>query len=136
MRAAVGLVAQPSAAVVLTIWVPASVELERFASFAPLVISDEGQVDSEEEAAAGKVAEEGAARAREHGFDALARTEDAREGVAHSILSVASELDARLIVCGQRGRGLVRSTLLGSVSHALSAHARRPVLIVPEQLNA
>jgi nucleotide-binding universal stress UspA family protein len=40
--------------------------------------------------------------------------------------------DAALVVCGQRGRGAIRSALLGSVSHALAAHAKRPVLIAPE----
>ena len=54
------------------------------------------------------------------------------EGVAKTILETADELSARLIVCGQRGRGIVRSTLLGSVSHALASHTARPVLIAPE----
>jgi nucleotide-binding universal stress UspA family protein len=132
MRAAVELVAQPISAVILTVWVPASTQLALSGAFAPAVLTDEGQLDNEEEAAAKKVAEEGAARARQRGYEAVARTEEAQEGIAHSILAVADELDARLIVCGQRGRGPVRSALLGSVSHALSGHARRPVLIVPE----
>jgi nucleotide-binding universal stress UspA family protein len=135
MRAAAGLVAQPNSAVVLTVWVPASTQLALAGAYAPTVLSDEGQIDDEEAAAAQKVAEEGAAHARERGYDAVARTEEALEGVVHSILGVAEELDARLIVCGQRGRGPVRSALLGSVSHALSAHARRPVMIVPEHLD-
>jgi nucleotide-binding universal stress UspA family protein len=41
--------------------------------------------------------------------------------------------DARLIACGRRGRGAVTSALLGSVSHAVLAHAGRPVLIAPER---
>jgi nucleotide-binding universal stress UspA family protein len=135
MRAAGDLVAQPSPAVVLTVFVPASVQLALAGAFAPTVLSNEAQIDSQEAAAALKVAEDGAAHARKHGYDASARTEEAVEGVAHTILRVADELEAKLIVCGQRGRGPIRSAVLGSVSHALSAHARHPVLIVPEHVD-
>ncbi len=54
------------------------------------------------------------------------------QGVVEAILETADEVSARLIVCGQRGRGPIRAALLGSVSHALASHARRPVLIAPE----
>jgi hypothetical protein len=43
----------------------------------------------------------------------------------------AREIDARLIVCGQRARGAFANAVLGSVSHQLSAHAERPVLTAP-----
>lgn len=39
--------------------------------------------------------------------------------------------DARLLVVGSRGRGPVRRTLLGSVSHAAVYHAACPVAVVP-----
>jgi nucleotide-binding universal stress UspA family protein len=54
------------------------------------------------------------------------------EGIAKAILDTADELTAAMIVCGQRGRGTLRTALLGSVSHTLAAHTRRPVLIAPE----
>jgi nucleotide-binding universal stress UspA family protein len=54
------------------------------------------------------------------------------EGIPKAILETADHLSARLIVCGQRGRGVLRSTLLGSVSHTLASHTRRPILIAPE----
>jgi nucleotide-binding universal stress UspA family protein len=51
-------------------------------------------------------------------------------------LEVADEISARLVVCGQRGRGALRTALLGSVSHRLASHAQRPVLIVPQVRSA
>jgi nucleotide-binding universal stress UspA family protein len=52
--------------------------------------------------------------------------------VAKTIDEIAEEIDAGLVVCGQRGRGAIGSALLGSVSHALAAHTKRPVLIAPQ----
>lgn len=59
-------------------------------------------------------------------------TREALEGIAKTILEVADKLSARLIVCGQRGRGVLGTTLLDSVSHTLASHTRRPLLIAPE----
>ena len=74
----------------------------------------------------------GAAGARERGYNASARIAQANESVARTIDEIAKEIDAGLVVCGQRGRGAIRSALLGSVSHALAAHTKRPVLIAPQ----
>ena len=52
--------------------------------------------------------------------------------MARTIDEIAQEIDAGLVVCGQRGRGAIGSALLGSVSHALASHAKRPVLIAPQ----
>jgi nucleotide-binding universal stress UspA family protein len=133
MRTAAELITVPSKAVVLTVWMPAAVQLARWQAFALPAPSNEADVDADEAAAAAAVAAQGAAAAQEHGYDAAPRIEAAIEGVVHSILGVADDIDAALIVCGQRGRGAVRTALLGSVSHALSGHTRRPVLIVPER---
>jgi nucleotide-binding universal stress UspA family protein len=58
-------------------------------------------------------------------------TRESFEGIAKTVLETAEDLSARLIVCGQRGRGVLPSTLIGSVSHALASHSRRPILISP-----
>ena len=123
----------PTDAVVLTVWTPAAIQLARAGSFI-VSIPNEGEVDDEEAASAQHIAEEGAAGAQGHGFNAIARVAEATESTAKTIEDVADEIDAGLIVCGQRGRGPVTSALLGSVSHALAAHTQRPVLIAPQQV--
>ncbi len=51
--------------------------------------------------------------------------------VWRTILDVASDVDAELIVIGTRGATAVQSGLLGSVSNAIVHHSDRPVLVVP-----
>ena len=48
-----------------------------------------------------------------------------------TILEVADEIDADLIVAGTRGLTAVAEQPLGSVSDGLVRHSWRPVLIVP-----
>jgi nucleotide-binding universal stress UspA family protein len=131
LGAADKLLAHPADAVVLTVWTPATVLLARAGSFL-IAVPNEGEIDEQEAASARRIAEEGAAGARSRGYNASARVAQANESVAQAISQVADEIDAGLIVCGQRGRGAIRDALLGSVSRALSAHAQRPVLIAPE----
>jgi len=125
------LVMHPADAVVLVVWTPVSVQLARGGSLL-VGVPNEGQLDEEEIAAARRIAEEGAEGARAGGYTATARVEEEYESVSKTIREIAREIDARLIVCGQRGRGALASAILGSVSHELSAHAERPVLIAPQ----
>jgi nucleotide-binding universal stress UspA family protein len=131
--AAAGELIKPADAVVLVVWTTAAVQLARAGSFL-VAIPNEGEIDAQEAARAQQIAEEGAARARQHGYNAAARTEQADESVAKTIDQVAQEIDAGLIVCGQRGRGAVAGALLGSVSRALSVHTKRPLLIAPQHV--
>jgi nucleotide-binding universal stress UspA family protein len=125
---------KPADAVVLTVWTPAALLLARAGSFV-VAIPNEGEVDQQEAASAQQIADEGAAGASKRGYNAIARVAQAGESVAKTIDEVAEDLDAGLIVCGQRGRGAVGSVLLGSVSHALAAHTKRPVLIAPQHVS-
>jgi nucleotide-binding universal stress UspA family protein len=47
--------------------------------------------------------------------------------------AVADRMDARLIVVAARGRGGIRSTLLGSVAAELPVTATRPVVVIPRR---
>ena len=124
-------VIKPADAVVLVVWTPAAMQLARAGSFL-VAIPNEGEIDGQEEAAARRLAEEGAGGARTRGYNAIARSAEAKESVARTIDEIAEEIDAGLVVCGQRGRGTIASALLGSVSHALAAHTKRPLLIAPQ----
>lgn len=125
-------VIKPADAVVLVVWTPAVVQLARAGSFL-VAIPNEGEIDEQEAASALRIAEEGAAGARTRGYNATARIAEATESVARTIDEIAVEIDAALVVCGQRGRGTIASALLGSVSHALAAHTKRPLLIAPQR---
>ena len=131
LSVAVELVMHPADAVVLVVWTPVALQLARGGSLLAAV-PNEGEIDEEESAAAQRLADEGAEAARRRGYNASARIVRANESVAKAIREIAREIDARLIVCGQRGRGPIASAVLGSVSHQLSAHAERPVLIAPQ----
>ena len=133
MRAVTDLINRPVDAVVLTVWETLATRLALAGAFAVGDTTGGADLDAEEESSARSVAEEGALRAREHGYEASAVTRESFEGIAKAILKTADDLSARLIVCGQRGRGVLRSALLGSVSHTLASHATRPILIAPEK---
>jgi nucleotide-binding universal stress UspA family protein len=133
MRAVVDLISRPADAVVLTVWETIATRLALAGAFAAGNTTGGADLDEEEESYARSVAEEGALRAREHGYEASPMIKEAFEGIPKAILETADQVSARLIVCGQRGRGILRSALLGSVSHTLASHTRRPLLITPER---
>jgi nucleotide-binding universal stress UspA family protein len=132
MKAAAELITRPVDAVVLTVWETVETRLALAGAFAAGITSGSADLDAEEESYAKSVAEEGALRATEHGYKASPMTKESFDGIHRTILETADDLSARLIVCGQRGRGVLRSTLLGSVSHTLASHTLRPILIAPE----
>jgi nucleotide-binding universal stress UspA family protein len=129
----------PRAAVVLTVWEPVRVwepwDPVTIVS-APLgrLVANEIDLDQIVADLARDKAENGAARARDVGFDATARVASGKTW--HAICAVADELDAEPIVIGSRGLGRAQSALLGSVSSAVIAHAKRPVLVGPTHSGA
>jgi len=119
-------------AVVLSVWEPLLLQ-SRAVALSGMVV-DPGAVEKDDEAieaATRTIATEGAELARAAGFTATARWQPGAGPVADTIIDVAGEIGARLIVTGSRGLGGLKSLLAGSVSDRIMHHARRPVLIVP-----
>jgi nucleotide-binding universal stress UspA family protein len=124
-------------AVVLTVWEPVaswapydpvtilSAPLSRLASNA--LGLDEAMRDLARERM-----ERGTELAVKVGFEARGRLDEGKPW--RVICHVADTLDADPIVVGARGLGRMESALLGSVSSAVVAHAKRPVLVVPHHL--
>ena len=80
---------------------------------------------------ANQVIAEGQGLAEEVGITVTPRLEPSHSTVWKTILDVADDVDAELIVAGTHGRTAVETGLLGSVSNALVHNSPRPVLIVP-----
>ena len=78
-----------------------------------------------------ETAAEGAALAVEAGLDAESSIACRRGGRGRTLLTVAAEIDASVVVLGTRGRSDLRSFLLGSTAHEALHYADRPVLIIP-----
>jgi nucleotide-binding universal stress UspA family protein len=118
---------------VLTVWESFTDVLARTASGQPYAQGavDVQQIDAGAQKQALATATEGAERAQGAETVAEARTEQRIGSVADTILSVAAEVDAEVLLLGTRGRGGLKSLFLGSVSHAVLHLAERPVLVVP-----
>ncbi|MCW2985635.1 MAG: universal stress protein [Conexibacter sp.] len=123
-------------ATVLSIWQPFLDVLSRSGAIG-LGFGTSASVDGAEEVdatsreAALEIARDGAQRATAAGLVAQPQVTSQPAGIAFAILRVAEEIDAGVIVLGTRGRGGVKSYLLGSVSHEVTQHADRAVLVVP-----
>ena len=120
-------------ALVLYVWLPPSVLLLAGRSVAtshPLAPAIQ-EFDSTAQEEAERVAAEGAELASKAGFDAEPMARRASHGTWRSILEAADDRDVRAVVVGSHGRGAAASAVLGSVSHAVVSHCRRPVLVAP-----
>ncbi len=82
-----------------------------------------------------EVLDAGQAIASELGADVRVEAREAPSDgpLWRTILDVADEIDAELIVAGTRSSTAVREQALGSVSAGLVHHSGRPVLIVPTE---
>lgn len=90
------------------------------------------EMDAVGSEASARLAEEGAALAREAGLDADAASTRSDGKAWRGIVAVAAEHGAAVIVVGRRGASPLEQALMGSVSAAVVRHSERPVLVVPE----
>lgn len=117
-------------AVVLSVWERLALASLR-GSAGMIMPVDTTEEDAAIEASTRELAEQGARLAKEAGLEATARWEANSLAVWATIVEIADDVDASLIVTGTRGLGGVKSLLLGSTSDRVLHHAGRPVLIVP-----
>jgi len=117
-------------AVVLTVWTPAAAmtPLDPFGDAVGGMSGIYAELDATGKQLAGEQGDDGARLAREAGFEARPRTEQGRAW--STIVEVAAELEATVVVMGARGHS-APGGLLGSVSERVVRHSRQPVLIVP-----
>jgi nucleotide-binding universal stress UspA family protein len=123
--------AAPVDMVIVAIWQSVSTKLAQSAGFGVLAVENHETLDVAEERAARRAVDGAAVRARDAGHSVSARVEEAQEQIWMTILAIADEIDAALIVTGSHGRSGLRRALLGSVSHSVLEHSQRPVLIAP-----
>jgi nucleotide-binding universal stress UspA family protein len=111
-------------ALVLTVWQPFNVGF-----LPPRELRIDASAANEVRAPAEETAAEGAALAKEAGFQAESL---AVEGTPtwKGIVETADDHHASVIVLGSHGRTGLASVLIGSVADAVAAHSGRSVLIV------
>jgi nucleotide-binding universal stress UspA family protein len=129
----------PGRAVIATVWeegmaVSSVMPSTEFGmSPGPLDVETALEVDEAVHAHAERVAAEGAQLARSVGFEEPEPVAVADEvNVAETLVRLATERGATVLVVGSRGLTGLRSRLLGSTSHAVLRHAHLPVLVVPQ----
>ena len=115
---------------VLTVWEP--IVGGASLAWAGMGISGVNSVELDREAAeeGGRIAGEGVRLARAAGLRAEPVVVEATGPVWKTILDIADQHDATMIIMGSRGLTGVRSMLLGSVSNALAHHSERPTLVI------
>lgn len=117
---------------VLHVWnPPVKVLADAFGAKEPAHAASTDELEGRALGRAQEIAGEGAELAREAGFVVEGRVERSDGAVWETILEIAEQTDADMIVIGTHGTTAVRSVLLGSVSNAVVHHSERPVLVVP-----
>jgi nucleotide-binding universal stress UspA family protein len=120
---------------VLTVWEPGLAALTlappRFPGDSPTVPPElVEEVDRTMLEHASAVAQEGAELARSLGLASESMVIPDEVNVPESIAKVAHETDVQAVVTGTRGLSGLKSRLLGSTSHGVIQHCRKPVLVV------
>jgi nucleotide-binding universal stress UspA family protein len=85
---------------------------------------------------ASAVAQEGAELARSLGLAAESMVIPDEVNVPEAIAKIAHERDVQAVVTGTRGISGLKSRILGSTSHGVIEHCRKPVLVVHAESDA
>jgi len=119
-------------AIVVTVWQSAGqVASAGLAALSPQVVADAvGKLDDAAERAAGALAEEGFRHAAAAGLQGTPLVVEAAGNVWSTLVETAEAQDVAAVVVGSRGRTEMQAFLLGSVTHGLVHHSRRPVVVV------
>ena len=121
----------PTEALVVNVWTPALVTTSA-APLSPVAPPLPEEEEASLEAAAWRIAGEGARRASDAGLPARTETRcGAAAEVGRLLAALADEYDADFVVVGRRGVSRLHSAVLGSVSNDTVRESRRPVLVVP-----
>ena len=131
-----GKVLRVKRAYILTAWEPLHRQAARAASHAGMMQSDVHATEENGDPAhdeAVVICREGVEGAAAEGFEAKPYLVETETTIWSAIIDAANELDASVIVTGNRGLSGVRSLFSTSTSDALAKNAGRPVLIVPAE---
>jgi nucleotide-binding universal stress UspA family protein len=123
-------------ALVVTVWEPglayaASIPTSLDLPAAPVDVTTATEIDDALDQRAHRLAEQGAALAREAGFaeaEPVVVADDSN--VAETLVGLARDRDAQAIVVGSRGLSGLKARLAGSTSRAVLQHADRPVVVI------
>src|SRR5699024_256500 len=121
-------------AVLVTVWEPMVRQAARMSGLSGMMQPDWLPDDDTEDVAhveARAVAEEGLQLASEAGLRAEARCIESGTTLWTTIVEIADELDADVIITGTRGTTGLRSLIRSSTADHVLRHSHRPVLIVP-----
>jgi nucleotide-binding universal stress UspA family protein len=102
-----------------------------FEASAAAVAEASAELDAAMATETGRIAAKGARLAEDAGLRATPLAVRGEQSVWPALLRIADEHGASALVVGRRGLSGLRSALVGSVSHGIVHHSRRPVLIVP-----
>ena len=117
-------------AVVLTVWQPVGTMGSFGWAGAMGGVADFTELDRAALEINDRIARQGAEIARDAGFQAEPLAVQSAGATWHTILEVARDHGAAVIVMGSRGLTGVRSVVMGSVSSAVVHHAELPTLVV------
>jgi len=117
-------------AVVLTVWQPAATMGSFAWAGAMGGVADFTELDRAALEINNRIAQQGVGIARDAGLQAEPLAVQSAGAAWHTIVEVAQDHGAAVIVMGSRGLTGVRSALMGSVSSAVVHHTDLPTLVI------